>query len=282
MSDLVADNPVPDAADNPTSEPVSSENGTGQTDGQAQGAAPAELFKGIDPNRLPPEIKQHYDSMLRDYREKTARLAETIKAEVAKSIDPYKSKAEQYDQIAAQEEFVKQWNEYAQRSQNQNQNPQDPTDPVLKQMKSQLDEMNRKIQMNEMSEITEAFAEAVNEKGEKIHPEFDTLNDIVIGKISNSGNEEPFSLLRAAVELAGGATPQEKLANGYKAAKAAHDAIFELGKKAGMGRIQSKVANGTQPASHSLGDTLSVTDKRPKNAREALELARKGVMVSRD
>jgi len=282
MNDLATDNPETAVADNPITEPASSVNGTGQADGQAQGGAPTELFKGIDPNRLPPEVKVHYDSMLKDYREKTARLSETVKAELAKSLEPYKTKAEMYEQIATQEEFVKQWNEYVQKSQSQSQNPQAPNDPILKEMKSQLDEMNMKIQMTEMSQITEAFAEAVNEKGEKMHPEFDTLNDITIGQLSSDGKQEPFSLLRAAVELAGGSNPQEKLANGYKAAKAAHDAIFELGKKAGMGRIQSKVANGTQPASHSLGDTLSVTDKKPKNAREALDMARKGITVSRD
>lgn len=255
---------------------------TSPNGGQATEAAPTELFQGMDPNKLPPQAKVFYDQMLRDYREKTTRLSETIKSEAAKAAEAYKSKAETYDQIAAQEEFVKQWNDYVKKSQGQGENPQNPGDPVLTEMKAKLDEMNQKIQLNEMGQITESFADAVNEKGEKIHPDFDALNDIVVGEIANGPQKEPFSLLRAAVELAQGSNPQEKLANGYKMAKAARDAIFEEGRKAGMGRVQQKVINGTQPAAHSVGDTLSITDKKPKNAREALDMARKGIIVSRD
>jgi len=286
MSDLTVGNPVSEENGNPNGTATDA-NGTSNGVGEArQGAATTETFipEGIDLNTLPPNVRQYVEKinndMVRGFTEKTTKLSETVKAEVAKSLEPYRSKAEQYEQIAAQEEFVKQWNEYVQKSQSQNQNPQNPGDPLLKEMKSQLEEMNMKIQLSEMSQITEAFAEAVNEKGERLHPEFDTLNDIVIGQFGEKS--EPFSLLRAAVELAQGGTPSEKLANGYKAAKAAHDAIFELGRKAGLGRVQTKIANGTQPASHSLGDTMSVTDKKPKNAREALEMARKGVMVSRE
>lgn len=255
---------------------------TSPNGGQATEAAPTELFQGMDPNKLPPQAKVFYDQMLRDYREKTTRLSETIKSEAAKAAEAYKSKAETYDQIAAQEEFVKQWNDYVKKSQGQGENPQNAGDPVLTEMKAKLDEMNQKIQLNEMGQITESFADAVNEKGEKIHPDFDALNDIVVGEIANGPQKEPFSLLRAAVELAQGSNPQEKLANGYKMAKAARDAIFEEGRKAGMGRVQQKVINGTQPAAHSVGDTLSITDKKPKNAREALDMARKGIIVSRD
>lgn len=257
-------------------------NETSPNGGQATEAAPTDLFQGMDPNKLPPQAKVFYDQMLKDYREKTTRLSETIKSEAAKAAEAYKSKAETYDQIAAQEEFVKQWNEYVKKSQGQGENPQNPGDPVLTEMKAKLDEMNQKIQLNEMAQITESFADAVNEKGEKIHPDFDALNDIVVGEIANGSQKEPFSLLRAAVELANGNSPQEKLANGYKMAKAARDAIFEEGRKAGMGRVQQKVINGTQPAAHSVGETLSVTDKKPKNAREALDMARKGIIVSRD
>jgi len=280
MNDLSTDNPAAMVADNPATEPAAALNGTGGTGGQAQGGAPTEdLFKGVDPNRLPPEVKAHYDSMLRDYREKTGKLSETIKSEVAKSTESLRAKAELYDQIATQEEFVRQWNEYVQKSQ-QPQTQQG--DPELAQMKQKLQEINQKLQMSELSQITEAFAEAVNEKGEKLHPEFDQFNQIMIGQVKDGDKAEDFSLLRACVELASGNTPQEKLANGYKQMKQVYDQIFEAGKKAGMGRLQAKALNGSLPPSNSGADVLSVTEKRPKTAREALELARKNVMVSRD
>ncbi len=277
----VADNPAAEVVDNPSG-PIDTAPGTGTTGGQAPGATPSDdLFKGVDPNRLPPEIKQSYNDMLRDYREKTAKIQETIKAEIARSTEPLKTKAEFYDQIAQQEEFVRQWNEYVQKQQSQG-TQAEAGDPVLSQMKQQIQEMNQKIQLTELSQVTEAFADAVNEKGEKIHADFDRLNDISIGQLQNGPKAEDFSLLRACVELAKGASPQEKLTNGYKQAKAMHDQIFEAGRKAGMGRVQAKVLNGTNPPSNAAGEVLSTTEKKPKNAREALDMARRGIVVSRD
>jgi hypothetical protein len=142
--------------------------------------------------------------------------------------------------------------------------------------------MSQKMQISELTQVTDAFAEAVNEKGEKMHPDFDRLNEVVIGKTQVGNSTEEYSLLRACVELAQGKTPQEKLAMGYKTAKELHDKIFEEGRKAGMGRLQTKVLNGTNPPSGSSGEVLSVTDKKPKNAHEALAMARRGQMVSRD
>lgn len=282
MSDLATDNPGTVTADNPVTEPAAPGDGTSATSGQAPGAAPAtDLFKGVDPNRLPPEVKAHYDSMLRDYREKTAKLSETTKSEIAKATEAYRQKAELYDQIATQDEFVKMWNDYVQKAQAQPGGVDKNGDPILAEMKAQIQQMNEKIQMTEMQQVTEAFAEAVNEKGEKLHPDFDALNEIVIGQLPNGKDAEPFSLLRACIELAQG-SPQDKLANGYKMAKAVRDAIFEEGKKAGMGRLQAKVLNGTNPPTNGAGEVLSVTDKKPRNAREAIALAKKGVVVSRD
>lgn len=281
-SEVVADG-------NPQVEPDVSTNGTNNSSGEAsQSATTQDSFipEGVDVNTLPPSVRAVVEKinkdMVRGFTEKTSKLSETIKSEAAKATEAYKSKAEIYDQIAAQEEFVKQWNEYVQKSQVKGENPQNPGDPVLTEMKAKLDEMNQKIQMTEMAQITDAFAEAVNEKGEKLHADFDTLNEIMIGEWTDGQEKEPFSLLRASVELAPGKSPQEKLANGYKMAKQVRDAIFEEGRKAGMGRVQQKVSNGTNPPSHSIGDTLSVTEKRPKNAAEALALARKGTIVSRD
>jgi hypothetical protein len=280
---LAPDNPTDTAADNsPKAEPDATTSGTGAPRGQASEAAPTDdLFKGVDPNRLPPEVKAHYDSMLRDYREKTAKLSETIKSESAKAAEAFKAKAEFYDEIATQEEFVKMWNEYVQKAQLP-QADQQPGDPKLTQMEAKLQEMHQKMQIQEMAEVTDAFASAVDEKGTPLHPDFDELNMLSIGQVQTQNGPEDFSLLRACAQMAEGKTPQEKLANGYKAAKAAHDHIFEKGKKAGMGRLQAKMMNGSLPPSNAGGDVLSVTEKKPRTAKEALDLARRNIVVSRD
>lgn len=273
---ISADNPVTTGADNPATEPASQVNGTGANNGQGQGAPPADdLFSGVDPNKLPPEAKAAYDSMLKDYRTKTARISETTKSEVAKATQAYKEKVALYDQIAGQEEFVKQWNDYVQKASNPN---ADPADPVSK-LETMVQEMKQKIEGSEIKQVTDAFADAVNEKGEKINPDFDRLNEIMIGNLSANGQQQPFSLLRACIELAPGKSPHEKLTAGYKNAKAQYDAIFEAGRKAGLGRVNSKVQNGTNAPSGMNGE-ITTTDKRPKTAREAMELARKGIRVS--
>lgn len=285
MNDLATDNPNTAIADNPQMEPASPVSGTSAPGGQASEAAPAgELFKGVDPNRLPPEAKAHYDSMLRDYREKTAKLSESTKSEVEKAVQAYREKATFYDQIANQPDFVERWNSYVQESQAKSTVDEngDPVTQVKAELSQLRQEIQREKQMTEINQVTEAFAEAVSDKGEKLHPEFDQLNTLSIGQLQEGDKAQEFSLLRAGIELAQGNSPQEKLANGYKAAKAVYDSIFEAGKKAGMGRLQTKLLNGTNPPSNSGGEVLSVTEKRPKSAREAFEMAKRNQVVSRD
>lgn len=284
MDDLNT-NSTPDGGSAATleTEPASTQ-GTVQTGGDATGqGAPAneDNFTRVDPKTLPPQLRAAYDNMHRDYKEKTTKLSETIKSESAKATEAYRQKADFYDQISQQQEFVKQWNEYVQQQQNAG-TPAQEGDPVVKELKAQFDQMNQKIQLTEMAQVTDAFAEAVDEKGNKIHPEFDALNNFHLGSMKSASGEEQFSLLRGCIELAQGNTPQEKLANGYKNAHAVYNSIFELGKKAGMGRLQAKAANGMLPPSNSSGAELQVTDKKPKNAHEALAMARRGQMVSRD
>lgn len=283
--DLTNGNPTATVDGNPITEPSSSHEGTVTPNGEARQSATAQdsfIPEGVDLNTLPPNVRAMVDKinrdMVRGFTEKTTKISETTKAEIAKATEAYRQKAESYDQIAQQESFVKQWNEYVQKA---NSDPAANGDPV-EQLKTQLQEMNQKIQLSEMAQVTNAFADAVDEKGQKLHSDFDQLNSITIGKLGNGPESEDFSLLRACIELAPGSNPKEKLANGYKMSKEVYQGIFEAGKKAGMGRLQSKVQNSTFPPSNSAGELLSVTEKRPKTAREALDMAKKGQVVSRD
>lgn len=282
MTDL--ENPIPKGgteAANPSQEPANTQ-GTVQPDSQATGGkAPVEgdqSFTKIDPKTLPPQLRESYNNMLRDYKEKTTQISERVKTEAEKAAEAYKQKAELYDQLAGQEEFVKKWNEYVEQA-NQLQVGQE-SNLELAKMKQDLQRIQQSIQMSELSEVTKAFAEAENEKGEKLRPDFEKLNEIEIGSLQTPEGKETYSILRASVELSPGKTPQEKLANGYAQAKKLYDTIYEEGRKAGLERVQRKVLNGSQPPSQGSGD-ITLTEKRPKNAREALELARKGIAVSR-
>lgn len=280
---ISSDNPQVAAPDN-QSGPGAVAPGTAQPAGQVAGqSAPGEeLFKGMDPNTLPPQLRAHYDSMLRDYREKTGKLSETVKSQLAKEIEPYRTKATTYDELLKQERFVKMWNDYVtQENQRmaQEANPSDPQSKLLQeieQLKKSHEETAQQVRQAQAAEVIAAFSEAVDEKGAKLHPEFDKLSGFSLGAHEKAGE---YSLLRAAIELAPGGNAQEKLENGYKAAKATYDAIFEEGKKAGMGRLQQKVQNATNPPS-SVPAT-SVASGRPKDALEALQWAKKGIAVQR-
>lgn len=289
MTDLPAGNPAVSVDGNPSAEPSSTDNGISTQNGEAkQGATIQETFipEGLDVNTLPQNVRAIVDKinkdMVRGFTEKTSKLSETIKSEVSKHTESLKSKAELYDQIATQEEFVKQWNDYVNKVKSQPATADNQNDPKLKEMETKLQEMSQKMQLAEMSQITEAFADAVDEKGNKIHQDFDSLNSLPIGTVQNGDAAEEYSLLRACVELAPGKTPSEKLSNGYKAAKQTYDSIFELGKRAGLGKLRAKVQHSSQAPENAVGDIQSVTEKKPRNAHEAMELARKGIMVTRD
>lgn len=287
MPDLETGNSIEMDSGRPQGEPDSSSGETSNPNGEArQSATIQESFvpQGMDVNTLPPNVRTMVEKinsdMVRGFTEKTTKLSETIKSEVAKSTESYKSKAEFYDQLLQQESFVKQWNDYVQKANAVSTSADVEGNPAIKQLEDKFQQIQQKLELTEMNNVTDSFADAVDEKGEKINPEFDMLNGIVLGQLGEGPQAEEFSLLRACIELSQGSNPQEKLANGFKMAKEQYNAIFEEGRKAGMGRIQSKVKNGSLPPTNVSGN-LSVTEKRPRNAQEALEMARKGIVVSR-
>ena len=278
--DLTAGNPAGDTTGNPSDPAAASgtSNQTGEASGQGATGQDSFIPKGLDLNTLPPHVRAQVEKinsdMVRGFTEKTTKLSETAKQEAAKMTESFKQKAELYDQLAGQEEFVKMWNDHVAKT-GQPPTP-DPADPVA-QLSTKLQQMEQKIAESELIQVTDSFADAVNEKGEKLHPDFDKLNSLVLGK-TQKGQEVTF--LRAFTELSTGKTHQERLANGYKAAKAFHEQIFEEGRKAGLGRTQTKLMNGSSPPTNINGN-FQVTEKRPKSAHEALEMAKKGIAVSR-
>lgn len=255
-----------EGADSSVSE---SQNESGQSEWQNETDS-QEGLSNIDPKTLPPALKAVYDNLYRDYQKKTTSIAERVKAEVAKSIGGYKEKAEQFEQIANNEEFVKMWNDHVEKLKSAQSNGQ-PVDEVSKK----LQDIEVKLKTQESLEAINIFADAKDEDGEMLHPEFDRLSELKIGTHSQSGE---YDLLRAAIELAPGNSYMEKLENGYQSAKEVYDTIFEEGRKAGMGRMNDKVKNSTYAPSAGSSKLSSYAQKQPANALEALEMARKGLL----
>lgn len=281
MDDLENPNPGTNGAATSETTPAASA-GTVPVGGEAnrQSASTEESFTKLDVNTLPPQLKQTYDNMLRDYKQKTTELAEQRKK--YGDYDDVKKKADWYDNVSNQQEFVNMWNEFVEKS---NAKPNaDPNDPVA-QLQSRLEkvENERVVERQRMEAIQsiEAFANAVNEAGEKVNGDFDKLNELVIGSVQGEdGTLSDFSLLRAAMELAPGKTLQERITNGYQAAQKLYQSILEEGRKAGMGKMLSKFKNSTEVPGHLSTDKGVFTgDAKALSAREARELAEKKVVV---
>ena len=278
MSDLQSPTPGSTSTATPETAPVAA-TGTVQSGGQATGQnAPAQdSFTGLDPATLPPQLKQAYDSMLKDYKSKTTEVAEQRKK--YSDYDDLKQKASFYDQFSSREDAVKWWNEYVQKQsgqQNGQENSQDPIQAKLQELEKKLEAEQQARQRAELEEVVSAFATSTDDKGQPMNPNFDALNSVQLGKTPD-GDE--YSLLRACIDLSGGQNPQEKLVNGYKAAKAIRDQIFEEGRKHGMGKMLSKVRNSTEAPTITSDKQTFNGDAKNLSVREARELAEKGVVV---
>lgn len=273
---ILNDNQNVAVADNQTG-PADNDASTVQPGGQANGQTPAEeTLGGIDPNQLPPVLRAKYDDMLRDYRTKTASVSERVKSETQKAVEAYKQKAQWYDEALKDENLVKTINEYVTKASQTKDPSKIQLPPEIQEKLNKVDEIEKEIKTTKALETINAFAEAKNEKGEPLHPNFDKYHSVKIGDHPSSGE---YSLLRAAIELAPGKTEQEKMDNGYKAVEAIWNKALEEGKKAGMGRVQEKARNSSfSPSSVNAGSTAP---RQPKNAMEALQFARQGLTPNR-
>lgn len=260
----------------PTAEPAPTQTSTVQPSGQAngvQGAPTEETFTKLDVNTLPPQLKQAYDSMLRDYKTKTTEIAEQRKK--YDGYDAYKQKAELLEKLQTNQDFVRMWNEHVQRT---GQAPKAGDPANTSKLEQKLQEIEAKLQQSEVEGMVKTFREMKDEKGEPMNPDFDALQGIDLGTTANG---DKYNLMRACVELAQGNTDQEKLANGYKAAKAIRDQIFEEGRKHGMGKMLTRVRQSTEAPGGVSTDktTISKDDAKNLSVKEARELAQKGVVV---
>ena len=96
MEDLTNSNPENGSSATMTTSPEAT-TGTVQANGdagQSQGAPIEETFTKVDVNTLPPQLRESYNNMLRDYKQKTTQIAETVKSEVARATEALKTKSE--------------------------------------------------------------------------------------------------------------------------------------------------------------------------------------------
>lgn len=281
----MADEPIstatPDApeAATPSNGTAAAVTGNGQPSGEATGqsATTMESFlpKDVDVNTLPPSVRAVVEKinkeMVRGFTEKTMKSSEMTKAEIAKATEAFKQKAETYDQIVAQQEFVDKWNAYVKERQAAPVDGQ-PANEV-EQLKKVVEEIRNESRVTKTTEFINAWSSTKDDKGELLRPEFDKLESI---EIPGTGE----SLLHLAINKAPGNTLEEKLQNGYEAAKKMYDSIFEEGKKSTISRMTERVrSSSSAPSKAGPAGSYSYDRKNPPSAKEARELAEKGIRL---
>lgn len=236
--------------------PVTQSNGTTSTtpptpgDGgsQTEAAAPGEsTFTSTDPNSLPPELKSKYDSMLGDYKKKTAEIA-AQRREYEAALE----KARIADMITADPDMVNLWNQkYGQQQQPEQVQQDQYVDPVLK----------KEVDVLKANLLVKDFKAS--------HPDFDEL--------------DKDSLITGYIQLNPPKTEKEwgnTLEKAYKYAAGLKTRWIEEGKKQGLQRVSEKAEQAALPPSSSTQNTFT-GDPSKLSVSEAFALAKKGIRVGR-
>lgn len=262
--------PTPDvaqAATPVTQEPVSSDNGTAEhsdgngVTGEAQPAE--EQFGGVDIKSLPKEIqtllKEKHDAMLRDYKDKTTKVAEE-----RKKLEPLSKKAEALDQLLQDQEFVNWW-----KAKNNPESAEPPQELTKEQILEQkIQQIETELIEKESINAVNTFAEEVDEKGQKLRPDFEEL--------ANEG------LISGYLQLNPPKTKKEfndKLNEAYTWSKTMATKFKEAGRKQAYEEMQKKAAISTLPPQTGAKGVYDGPDPKTIDAATAVALARKGVRV---
>jgi len=296
MSDTAVASPTPEApAANPAAqEPAEQAQGTVQTNGsEAAGAAPSEetFFSG-DPNSLPPELKQAYTNMLKDYKSKTQSIADVRK------------KAEAFDQVSKDQRFVDYWNglSKAQKADIREQKAevektlgqkitdeeftkafqdkdsflalQEKIDQMaMEKSQKKIEKLEQQLSVKDAADTVESFATEVGKDGKPIRPDFYSLDEdqLITGYLNVNPPE--------------GNTQRDymdKLNEAYSWAKQVSQKYYEKGRAEALQTIQKKVATSTEPPTSGAKGAYTGPDPKKMSVRDAMELAKKGIRVPRD
>lgn len=279
----------------------------GSEAGPGQSAPTEESFTNVDPNSLPPELRSKYDNMLRDYKSKTQQIADERRAIDGKLKKA--DVLEQLEQHPKYPELVRFWNGLTNKEQqavvdqqNGEQNgqarPERPTaqewdaariDPSLMpdliqreiqaerhdlqgrhaELQREQAAVKQSMLQRDAREILDAYADAKDEKGEKLHPDFDELAEKgLIPMFLDKMDAQDKRDMSKAVSVA------------YQKAKEVADHFYSKGKNSALGTIQQKATQSTEPPSITAGETYNGTDPKKISVKEAILLGKKGVRVT--
>ena len=259
---------------------------------QAQSAPAEESFSNIDPNTLPPELQAVYKSLQADYTKKTMSIADVRK------------KAEAYEGLSKDQRFVDYWKglNKAQKADFKEQKQEvekklgekisdeeftkafDSKESFLSFMerlqqmgneKSQkkIETLEQKLSVKEAQDVVESFATEIGKDGKPARPDFYQLDEdqLITGYLNVNPPENTSSEAYVA-----------KLNEAYSWAKNLSQKYYEKGKAEALQIIQKKSAASTEPPTTSSKGAYTGPDPKKMTARDAIELAKKGIRVPRD
>lgn len=296
MQDTAVASPTPEAAPAATpattQEPVSTQSGTATANGSDAGkAAPSEetFFNG-DPNSLPPELKQAYTNMLKDYKSKTQSIADVRK------------KAQAYDQVSKDQRFVDYWNGLSktqkadireQKAEVEKTLGQKITDQeftkafenkdsylamqekiaqmAFEKSQKQIEKLEQQLSVKEAADTVESFATEVGKDGKPVRPDFFSLDEdqLITGYLNVNPPESKSQKDYVS-----------KLNEAYGWAKQVSNKYYEKGRMEALARIQQKASNSTEPPTTTSKGAY--TGPKIPTVAQAIELAKKGQRVVRD
>lgn len=252
--------------------------------------APDATFSQVDPQTLPPELKSKYDSMLSDYKKKTADLAQQ-RREAQASLD----KAKLYDQIASDEAFVTYWNNLSQKEHQKEQQRQ-PDGQPRELAGFQLSEQDYQKAFESPQGLADVLQRAIVSVNENLKNEIKTVQQENLvrkaGEFINEFSTRPeyseFKKLNKhgfiTYQLRANPAKTEKeweprLKWAYDNAKKVYSDIYQEGYQAGLGRMTEKTKGSTMVPSAGADKFYAGGDPKKLTVREALELATKGIRV---
>ncbi len=295
MPETAVASPTPEApvATPATPEPAGTSSGTVSPGSQTAEAGPSEetFFSG-DPNTLPPELKQAYTNMLKDYKTKTQSIAETRK------------KAEAFDRVSSRSDFKDWWSGASQKQKAEFKEQKAVEEKRLGQKisdeeftkafsskddflsffekavhevgeKSQrkIEKLEEQLSVKDAADVVDSFATEVGKDGKPVRPDFYNLDEDQL--ITGYLNVNPPSDKSQEAYI-------EKLNEAYGWAKQVSQKYYEKGKAEALQIIQKKAATSTEPPTSSSKGAYTGPDPKKMSVKEAMDLAKKGIRVPRD
>lgn len=268
------------------------ENQNGQATSQDKSAPVEESFSSIDPKTLSPELQAVYKSLQADYTKGKQSIADVRK------------KADAYDAVSKDQRFVEYWNglNRTQKADFKEQKAEvektlgqkidddrfkkafetkdgfldlmaEVAKEALSKDRKEIETLKQYKAVNEASGLVEQFATEKGKDGNPVRPDFYSLDEdqLITGflNVNKPENSSPEAY-------------RARLGEAYGWAKHISQKYYEKGKAEALQVLQKKAATSTEPPTQSAKGAYTGPDPKKMTARDAMELAKKGIRVPRD